>query len=395
LRAVVHIGTEKTGTTSIQEYLFQNRQLLIEKGYYFIQSAGSKNNRALVSYCMNDTKYDDFFKDRNIYGIEAKNKFRDDFVKGFQLEVQAIPEHVHTVVISSEHFHSRTNTREEVKRVKEFLDSYFSSVKVICYIREQSSACTSLYSTAIKAGTSPSLNDFFKECHLKNIYYNYFEMLENWGQTFGYECLDVSIFETSEFLNFDLIDDFTAKLNPKLVNTLNKDVTVENESLNLMGQVLGKAINKAFKRDDVEAHEIRNKCLGIIYSEFKGKGELPSIDIQTRVFNEFVLSNEKVRQKFFPDRPILFEFKLQNKLPDNIFDSHTMDVLSQMFDAIFKYESNKLPDAYADLFRDAAIKIEDDNLKPAFELMSLAHNIRPTGPFIKEKLESYRHNLNG
>lgn len=52
-----------------------------------------------------------------------------------------------------------------------------------------------------------------------------------------------------------------------------------------------------------------------------------------------------------------------------------------------------LPERYADLFRDSAVKMEKDNLKSAFELMSLAQKIRPSGLVIKQKLKEYKEIL--
>jgi len=47
-----------------------------------------------------------------------------------------------------------------------------------------------------------------------------------------------------------------------------------------------------------------------------------------------------------------------------------------------------------DQVRDRAINLEHTDLKLACELMELAHKARPNGPFIKEKLDSYRAKLN-
>jgi hypothetical protein len=47
-----------------------------------------------------------------------------------------------------------------------------------------------------------------------------------------------------------------------------------------------------------------------------------------------------------------------------------------------------------DILRDTAVKIEKDDLKTARELMYLAHMLRPTGAFIKKKLEMYNKQLN-
>lgn len=152
MKAIVHIGAEKTGSTSIQEYLCQNKRQLNKAGFYYLQSAGAINSRALASYCTNDSKRDDYLNDRGIVSLEEKTEFKRDFLKNFRTEMESIPKYIHTVIISSEHLHSRTSSQEEVNAVYELLSPFFSKIKIVCYLREQLVTCTSLYSTAIKNG---------------------------------------------------------------------------------------------------------------------------------------------------------------------------------------------------------------------------------------------------
>lgn len=402
MKAIVHIGIEKTGTTSIQEYLYQNQKQLKDNGFYFIQSAGKRNNWALPFYCMSDDKYDYCFnhepilKNKGITSLKRINKFKHVFINNFQNEIKSIQNGIHTVIISSEHFHSRTNTQEEVDNVYELLSSVFSEIKIVCYLREQVATRTSSYSRAIWSGGSLSIDDFIQQCKPENIYFNYYEMLMNWERSFGLESLDVSLFDPNQFLNGDLLDDFTAKINPNLVGTLNKNISTENESLNYAGQVLGKAINKVFPRyiERDGLNSVRAKCEEIVYRECKGKGEQPSLDIQDKIFSEFSESNERLRQKFFPEMNTIFKPRSDETLSNKIIDDGLVDILSSIFNVVI--EDGKgiiLPDRYANLFRDTALKIEKDDLKSAFELMSLAHKIRPSDRFIKQKLEEYRQNI--
>ncbi|MDP5255382.1 MULTISPECIES: hypothetical protein [unclassified Vibrio] len=46
-----------------------------------------------------------------------------------------------------------------------------------------------------------------------------------------------------------------------------------------------------------------------------------------------------------------------------------------------------------DFVRDSAVKMEQSNLKKAHQLMALAHQARPQGQFIKDKLDLYRQQL--
>ena len=84
LKAIVHIGTEKTGTTSIQRYLYLNRKKLKNSGFHFIQSAGNTNNRAIPAYCISDDRNDDFFRVEGIATPQEREDFRRIFIKKFE-----------------------------------------------------------------------------------------------------------------------------------------------------------------------------------------------------------------------------------------------------------------------------------------------------------------------
>jgi hypothetical protein len=267
LKAIVHIGTEKTGTTSIQRFLFQNRKKLRAGGFHFLQSAGKTNNRALPAYFVAENRFDDFYRDEGITTLEAKTEFRKQFLQKFEHEIGTLPKSVHTVVISSEHFHSRIRTREEMDKVHAFLSTYFDDIKIVCYLRDQSSTCASYYSTGLKSGNPATFMEFFQRCIPENYYFNYFEMLSNWERCFGFNALDVSLFSRKSFRNNNLLDDFTSKLDPSLIGSLNRDIEIENESLTPVGQAMARGMNLAFPVRAVrpELAQIREKCKASIY----------------------------------------------------------------------------------------------------------------------------------
>ena len=125
----LHIGTEKTGTTSIQSFLDKNRGVLSDNGFHLLACGGKKNQRAIPSYCMADDHYDDYFLDRQIDNIEKKQKFRKKIYEAFNEEMNSLGGSVHSVIISSEHFHSRLESRAEVERFKQLMSDYFSEIK--------------------------------------------------------------------------------------------------------------------------------------------------------------------------------------------------------------------------------------------------------------------------
>jgi hypothetical protein len=306
---VLHIGTEKTGTSAIQVWLHLNRNKLNEFGYYFLQSPGKLNNRAVPACCIDYNKNgDDFFTQHGAFTNEDRNRVRNEFLHKLDEEITGLPAHIHTIVISSEHFHSRLVNQDEVDRLRNLLDNYIDKYQVICYLRNQVDCVISAYSTHLKSGNTTSLGDFIKVCNIENKYYNYHDMLQTWKQTFGYPALDISLFDKEMFYNRDLIDDFTFKLDPKLITVTEKPKELKNISLNLNGQIISRAISDSFPRFNPD-NTVNNKRIvlqNIVSQHLSGRGEQPLLEDQQRIYDEFFPSNEMVRREYFPHLSSIF-----------------------------------------------------------------------------------------
>ena len=73
-------------------------------------------------------------------------------------------------------------------------------------------------------------------------------------------------------------------------------------------------------------------------------------------------------------------------------DDQSYESIKSVF-SVLSDATNSLPDNYADVLRDAALKLECEDLNIAHDLMELAHIIRPNGPFINKKLNEYKNRL--
>lgn len=385
----LHIGTEKTGTTSIQEFLYENREALIHKGYYFIQSAGVRNNRALPSYAMRDDITDDFFQDRNINTPEEREKFREDTKLSLDQEISSLPDSIHSIIISSEHFHSRNTSSSQVNIIKNLLSPYFSDIKIICYLREQTETLSSLYSTLIKSGTIYDFSYHLKFCTPRNPYYNFETMLKNWVDNFGEDKLCVRRFDRKSFINSDLIDDFLSCLDTEPSEDFSRTKKLQNESLNPLGQVLGLTINQAFPNQlsDKTITSKKRKLLAMIDKNFAGKGVSVTPEQYSEIFEAFRETNRVVNRKYLNSEGDLFPFKEPVNNHINIDQNSILKLILQLIDF------TPLPGSFADFFRDTALLYETQDLEKAFIFMELAQRIRPDGVVINKKLNEYREKL--
>jgi hypothetical protein len=427
LKAIVHIGTEKTGTSSIQSFLYKNRRELVRQGYHFIQSAGKTNNWMLPAFCSEENRFNDFYRNQSVETDQQLEKFKKKFLGEFESELRSVAKNVHTIIISSEHFHSRLQSDKEMSNVQQFLSKYFDEVKILCYVREQATTCASWYSTSMKSGSTYSFYEFVRRCKPESYYFNYFNMLANWERYFGFESLQVALFSPDRFLNGDLLDDFSARINPALVGNLDKAFRAANVSLSPMGQALNRALNIALPLsiEGVDLSEVRNKCKEIIAQHLAGKGQQIDLAWRKAIYDSFIDSNEKLRERYFPTSKTLFIPPVKEDQVENKLDESFLEVLNAIFKVLRKHGRKSIgPEEYTNVWsaiaicisdvvkvkegvkqggteviltkqdsrmlRQAAVLSEWSDRKSAERLLRLASEVYPDLPTDNQKLQAYK-----
>ena len=132
-RCILHIGCEKTGTTSIQGALYKNIAALKRQGYFMLHTLGVTNNRTFPAY-FEAFSYSGFNEWQHANGcLTAKDK--EDFFEGFpnifHEEVQEAASFLHTTIITSEHFHSRIKTKKQMKKIHHYLSRSFNKIEIV------------------------------------------------------------------------------------------------------------------------------------------------------------------------------------------------------------------------------------------------------------------------
>jgi hypothetical protein len=313
MNLIVHIGIQKTGTTTIQKILFNNKEILKSKGFHFLQSAGPRNNRKLPTYCIDDEKDDDFFRDRGILSLEGKIKFRENFRSDLDEEICSLGDGIHTVITSSEHFSSRLKSYAEIKKFYDLISPYFANIRILCWLREQCELAISGYSTAMRSGVTLDFDEYLKECQPDNIYYNYYKMLNMWSSVFGFASIKVKIFSKSAFVGDDLICDYLSCVSPDLIAVVDKNIGYQNVSINAFGQGLLLSVNRLLpkyvdgKRLN-KSQPLRRRIVEIIESCFSGFGTAPSTSDYQRICDSFYESNKMLSKKYLSKNCKFFDF---------------------------------------------------------------------------------------
>ena len=143
---VLHIGTEKTGTTTIQNFLKANRDQLRRQSVYVSKDLmiPSGNQRWLAALAYNATRIDELISTQ---GYRSKAERDQDMVNRYEclkLEIEASTSDCKRWIISSEHLQSRLTTDEEIHRLYQLLKELFNEITIVLYIRNPVDTAISL-----------------------------------------------------------------------------------------------------------------------------------------------------------------------------------------------------------------------------------------------------------
>jgi hypothetical protein len=309
MKVILHIGTEKTGTSSIQEFLLQNKKELARQGFFYLHMRGRNEYRAFPAYCMNEGRVDDYFRHNGIVDKKERERFDRDFFTSYKQGIELIPEGIHTVIVSSEHFASRLKKIEEVSRAKKLIEQDFSSAQVVCYLRNQVAKVCSGYSTRIKTGGIDSFNEYFN-LYINNSWDEYDKRLSPWSEVFGFENINVRLFDQSAFIGGTLLDDFCNTLSETLFEHLELPVERHNESLSRLGCEVMRRVNYLFPEcirgnSAIENHRVN--IIRMIARFVKGDRVRLNAEQIQQISQRYGLANERTCDKYFPDRSHLFE----------------------------------------------------------------------------------------
>ena len=310
MRCIIHIGTEKTGSTAIQAYLSSNRDALLDQGVHLCTSMGVGNNRALPAAVMSLAREDDFTRSM-AFESERKRKAWCRAVLGrLKAEIREMSGQAEVFLISSEHFHSRLLSSEEVQGLHDVLAPYFDGFEIICYLRRQDRMARSLYSQALRAGYTPESTlplARMKGRKPGNLppYFDFASLLQRWAEAFGEDCISPLVYSRASFFGGDVVHDFLH------ATGLRSDRPVEsqasNPALSCEAQAVLLRVNALLEGDSPPAaNRIRNTVVKYLEHKAPGRSVLPTEGEAREYYGYFEESNSLVAQRWF-DRDELFD----------------------------------------------------------------------------------------
>ncbi|MDQ7080568.1 MAG: hypothetical protein Q9M41_07885 [Paracoccaceae bacterium] len=185
MKLLFHIGTEKTGTTSMQNWLAENRVQLLKHGVFACRSLGALSNRKISLWAQDESRPDRGFLSLGITTATQRRAFRQSLPATFAAEVaKARDLGCRIMVISNEHCHSRLRSQAEVNRAADFLAPHFAQIEILCALRPQIDMAISLASTLSRQRHRVDRR-FLRRVVPENPYYDLDSLVSRWETAFG------------------------------------------------------------------------------------------------------------------------------------------------------------------------------------------------------------------
>lgn len=277
MKLVLHIGTEKTGTTSVQTWLEGHLNALSCRGIYLSNVLDRPSNRALAHAFQNGV--DPYFWPMGITSTPQVRAYRERLTERLATEVEYAARTHDQFVISAEQLQSRLLSECEVVGLATMLRALFHEITVVCYLRPQLEMRRSLYSTFVRMGYTGPLERFDADIDETSLYYNHEALVDRWARAFGRDSLLLREYTRSKLEGADLVRDFAAVALPDLdASALEFARAPKNSSLSGMHLSAYRAINQilpfsdgagGFRKGNARAKRILNAVLNPFAANLK------------------------------------------------------------------------------------------------------------------------------
>jgi hypothetical protein len=240
---ILHLGSEKTGTSSIQKYFGLNRQALLKEGIWYPRAF--TNPAGHVHLRLSDAAADGTLADHG----PVSEDFREEFEAARQDAFK-------TAVFSSEFFHSQLRDQASLARLRAFLSRYFDAIKLVYYARRQDQMLASMHSTAVQGAWTTNRSALSVYDTKGHYYFDHAAVCDLWAGEFGRENLTCRVYERDKLVNGDIVDDFSTVIGLELDDS--RPAVASNESLSFETMCVLILLNGSRHKDN---KELRRKLI--------------------------------------------------------------------------------------------------------------------------------------
>ena len=335
----LHIGTPKTGTSSIQSFCAKNRAVLEKKGYCFPRTVQrfplvgkNRNAHFMIAKITGENGKRDHAEEQRIFslGMEQIHKCFQEY---------------ENVVISEESIWLCCNDthREPWNTLIADAKEYGYVVKIIVYLRRQDEYLSSRWNQVIKSGHSVvPWEKHFRDAPVKSKYMlDYAANMNNLAEMFGKENIFVRRFSRDSFYKGTIYADFFQCLGLEITDEYQE--LKEEANLALKGNTveIKRIINTspAFnKYDNLYWRQLISMCSA--KSDENYKCSMLSKEEAEEFLGLYREGNEQIAADFIGDGKPLFYYDVQDARKWEKNNDYMLDDVIRVFSAI-TYDSHK------------------------------------------------------
>lgn len=309
MRAIIHIGTPKAGSSSIQAFLGDNVAALARQGVRyrrFEPAFGSQYELGVTALVRGGSAVEEVFAQRTLGfdGIASQQDYACRFSAAFD-GWRADWARSDVYVASSEHLYAWLTEPATIGALHDFLENRFEDISYVVYLRPFPDFVLSAYSEAIRRGSAPELHRFIVRHARRHLYW---QRMQRWLHVVGKQRIRVRLLMPEMLEGGDLIDDFCAvcgidpdglhrppRMNPALCAA---EINLRRRLNRLLPSHTGRGA----------PHPLYLAALRFLRPLLaRDRTRLTLSPVQKDLLrNASARSDENLRRVFFPDRPKLF-----------------------------------------------------------------------------------------
>ncbi len=307
MRAIVHIGQPKTGTSTIQSFLQLNVDRLAEQGVRYSRNVPERGSQFEYAFAalhrVGDLPIDKV--ERAYYGVESLEALAR-MANEATASLRGVPSRFgeDVAVFSSEHFAPWMQSVEAVKHVDAMFREVFDDVRYIVYFRNPLTLSLSRYSETLKRGRVHTLAQFLKK---QQRFPSLYDVAARWRDGVGGDRISARLLEKDWLHKEDLLEDFCKAIGVDIAGMEFPERV--NEGLNQLGVACMRALNETIPPvlPDGRTNARRKHLIALVEEFSAGAPPLRATPQQLDSIEELThTSNERLRAEFFPDRASLF-----------------------------------------------------------------------------------------
>lgn len=311
----LHIGSPKTGSSSIQDFLGANRGTLAKAGIAVLTPGPQQTSaNRLAAAIGGRNKHDPAEVARDCFARVSRDTPTD-------------------AVLSSEEFYLE-DPDAIAAALAPHIKQHDAEVQIVLYLRRQDLFIDSFYSQRRKTGHfRGALQDFIVQFAAREL--NYVAMVDMWRAAFPKAKVHLRRFERARFPEGDIVSDFMQAIGhpglekgcerPETKNTSpNRDVIA---LMDMLGEAGGFNTTRIYRLLEQEG--------------FPDTGARKTfVDDATRktLLNHYAKGNEALRAKFFPEDDSLFDMTgpKADTRPETSFTQEQLGLLQTLIRAVSK-----------------------------------------------------------